>query len=119
MLTLNLKPTYNLENVQSLLDIYTRFVLLEPWGRLNADGSQMKKPAHRGWHTQNPPGFTLTSSHVSQDGLLGVVPASLAAVVLDVDRGDASALTAQFPPGSPRGRRNPADFTSGISTRPA
>ena len=98
MLTLNLKPTYNTENVQSLLDVYTRFVLLEPWGRLNADGSQMKKPAHRGWHTQNPPGFTLISSHVSQDGLLGVVPASLAAVVLDVDRGDASALTAQFPP---------------------
>lgn len=98
MLTLNSKPTYNLENVQSLLDVYTRLVLLEPWGRLKPDGSQVKKPAHRGWRTQHPPGFPLTSSHVSQDGLLGVVPASLAAVVMDVDRGDATALIGEFPP---------------------
>ena len=70
----------------------------------NAFGAQLlrvradKAPAEsRGWVDRQPSLDDLLA-HVESDGLLGLTPASLDAVVVDVDVGDPAGLLSAFPP---------------------
>ena len=70
----------------------------------NAFGAQLlrvradKAPAEsRGWVDRQPSLDDLLA-HVESDGLLGLTPASLDAVVVDVDVGDPARLLSAFPP---------------------
>ena len=80
-----------------LLEYGAQFVLCDHWGNRKADGSQSKKPVHRNWRQQHP-GFVAVKDHITQGGLLGIVPASLNCAVLDVDHGNPVKLIATHLP---------------------
>ena len=97
MLNRPAKPEYPLRAVPVLLEAAAQVVLLVKWGELDPSGIQLKKPAHTNWQKQHP-GFVAIKQHIDQSGLLGIVPDSLGLAVLDVDRGNASQIMAEFPP---------------------
>ena len=80
-----------------LLEHDAQFVLCDHWGHRKADGSQSKKPVHRNWRQQHP-GFVAVKDHITQGGLLGIVPSSLNCAVLDVDHGNPTELIATHLP---------------------
>ena len=90
-------PTYPLQAVPVLLEHDAQFVLCDHWGHQKADGSQSKKPVHRNWRQQRP-GFVAVKDHITQGGLLGIVPSSLNCAVLDVDHGNPTELIATHLP---------------------
>ena len=90
-------PTYPLQAVPVLLEHDAQFVLCDHWGHRKADGSQSKKPVHRNWRQQHP-GFVAVKNHITQGGLLGIVPSSLDCAVLDVDHGNPTELIATHLP---------------------
>ena len=80
-----------------LLEYGAQFVLCDHWGHRKTDGSQSKKPVHRNWRQQRP-GFVAVKDHITQGGLLGIVPSSLNCAVLDVDHGNPVELIATHLP---------------------
>ena len=80
-----------------LLEYGAQFVLCDHWGHRKTDGSQSKKPVHRNWRQQRP-GFVAVKDHITQGGLLGIVPSSLNCAVLDVDHGNPTELIATHLP---------------------
>ena len=76
-----------------------KFVLVAPWGELDDEGKQLKKPIHKNYQKQRfGPGFQSVKDHIDRNGLLGVIPESYRCGGIDVDRGDATAIITEFPP---------------------
>ena len=86
---MNQNTTYDPNVVNTLYNAFGAQLL-----RVRAD----KAPAEsRGWVDRQPSLDDLLA-HVESDGLLGLTPASLDAVVVDVDVGDPAGLLSAFPP---------------------
>ncbi len=62
--------------LEALLDRGAHYVLAAPG----------KRPLQSGWQ-KTPPAFEAVRYHIAKGGLVGVIPASLGAVVIDVDEG--------------------------------
>ena len=65
------------------------FIALEALGECGAHyvlAAPGKRPLQSGWH-KTPPDFEAVRYHIAKGGLVGVIPASLGAVVIDVDEG--------------------------------
>ena len=62
--------------LEALLDRGAHYVLAAPG----------KRPLQSGWQ-KTPPDFEAVRYHIAKGGLVGVIPASLGAVVIDVDEG--------------------------------
>ena len=93
------KPRYPLHAVPLVLEKGLKFVLVAPWGELDGEGKQLKKPIHKNYQKQRfGPGFQSVKDHIDRNGLLGILPESYRCGGIDVDRGDASAIVADFPP---------------------
>ena len=93
------KPRYPLPAVPVVLEKGLKFVLVAPWGELDDEGKQLKKPIHKNYQKQRyGPGFQSVKGHIDRNGLLGAIPESHGCGGIDVDRGDATAIIAEFPP---------------------
>ncbi len=93
------KPRYPLPAVPVVLEKGLKFVLVAPWGELDDEGKQLKKPIHKNYQKQPyGPGFQSVKDHIDRNGLLGVIPESYRCGGVDVDRGQATRILTEFPP---------------------
>ena len=91
------RPTYPLAAAIQLLEHGAHLVLVARWGETKRDGTQSKRPLWRKY-LRRPASFMQVKDHISNGGLLGIVPASLGRAVLDVDQGDPTPLICDFLP---------------------
>lgn len=109
MWTRHYKPRYPLAHrcehtgrvrptLEELLQTGVKVVICDFFGKRDRKGNQSKVALVPGFQEKRPPGFKRLKKHIDQDGLLAIIPATIGMVVLDVDRGDASTIIANYPP---------------------
>ena len=91
------RPIYPLAAAIQLLEHGAHLVLVARWGETKRDGTQNKRPLWRKY-LRRPASLMQVKDHITNGGLLGIVPASLGRAVLDVDQGDPTPLICHFLP---------------------